>query len=115
VERLGQNVIFDLATFIGEVVIEKNRGFNWEVYRDVPSGLRKGNPFYQGLAIRCPNLKARWRIWPFDRLHEVCQALRERSFMWQKPTMRLDPPDAMYKPATYIVAQASEWALNLPS
>jgi hypothetical protein len=106
-ERLGQNVIFDLATFIGEVVIERNPALYWEVYRAVPIGARKSTPHYQALAIRGPDPRMPRRIWPLH-ISEVCSWLRERSFMWQKPSSIVTPKESMTKAATYLVTQASE-------
>jgi hypothetical protein len=105
-ERLGQNVIFDLATFIGEIVIERNQGLHWEVYRAVPIGARKSTPHYQALVIRGPDPRMPWRIWPLH-ISQICCWLRERSFMWQKPSSTVLPKDSMTKAATYMVTQAS--------
>ncbi len=110
--RLGQNVIFDLATFLGEVMIQRNPGFDWELYRQVPSGLRKGSELHQALVIRGPNPDAPWRIWPFRRVPEACRALREKSFMWQKPRRTISPPEAVDKFASYILAEAAERGLQ---
>lgn len=108
-ERLGQNVIFDLATFIGEFVIQRNPGLYWEVYRAVPIGARKGDPYYQTLAIRGPDPRMPWRIWPLD-ISQVCCWLRERSFMWQKPPYTVLPKESMTKAATFMVTQARKTA-----
>jgi hypothetical protein len=90
-------------------VIERNPGLYWEVYRAVPIGARKGDPHYQALAIRGPDPRMPWRIWPLH-ISQICYWLRERSFMWQKPSSIVLPKESMTKAATYIVTQASETA-----
>jgi hypothetical protein len=112
-ERLGQNVILDLATFIGEVVIERNPGLYWEVYRAVPIGARKGDPHYQTLAIRSPDPRMR-RIWPLH-ISQTCRWLRERCFMWRRPSWNVRPQDALTKAASHMVAQARETTSRLRS
>jgi hypothetical protein len=108
-ERLGQNVIFDLATFIGEIVIERNPGFDWELYRAVPIGARKSDPHYQALAIRGPDARMPWRIWPLQ-MSRICCWLRERSFMWQKPSSKVLPKESLTRAVTFMVTQASKTA-----
>jgi hypothetical protein len=110
-ERRGQNIIFDLATFIGEVVIERNPGVYWEVYRAVAIGVRKGASHYHTLAIRGPDPRMPWRIWPLH-ISQICWWLRERSFMWQKPSSSVMPKESMTKAGTYLVTQASKTATS---
>jgi hypothetical protein len=100
-ERLGQNVIFDLATFIGEVVIERNPGFHWEIYRAIPAGARNGDPSLQHIVIRGPDPRIPWRIWPFNQLYRACHDRRERS-LWQKRRSFVLPRDWMKHAATFI-------------
>ncbi|HGL6714610.1 hypothetical protein NTJ56_20855 [Burkholderia contaminans] len=102
------NVMFDLATFLGEVLIQRNSGSHWELY-EVPVNRRKSKPGHQEIVIRGSNPAAPWRIWVFERIASVCWARREQSFMWKKPFMRKSPPDAMNRPIKYILTQATEW------
>lgn len=102
------NVIFDLATFLGEVLIQRNSGFHWELY-EVPVKRRKSTLGHQQIVIRGPSPAAPWRKWVFDRIFNVCWARREQSFMWKKPFMAIKPPDAMDRPFQYILTQATEW------
>jgi hypothetical protein len=111
--RLGQNVIFDLATYLGEAAIFRMPGFHWELYEDVPPGLRQGDAFYQTFVVRGPNPNLRWRIWPFSRIHSVCEALRERSFMWRKPRVNISPRDAVENFFSYELGQETKRALQL--
>ncbi len=106
--RLGQNVIFDLSTFLGEAVILRNPGFHWELHLDIPSGLRKGSEHYQTFVLRGPNPADRRRIWPLDRVRNTCEALRQRSFMWKKPSFTISPSDAVDNFFSYTLAHATE-------
>jgi hypothetical protein len=102
------NVVFDLATFLGEALVQRSSGFHWELI-NVPANRRRSQPGHQQIVIRGPDPDVPWRIWVFDRIASVCQARRQQSFMWQKPRMKMSPPDAMNRPFKFILAQTTEW------
>jgi hypothetical protein len=79
--RVGLNVIFDLAVFLGEFAISVDPGLRWEMFTDASIGMRNQNyrkPIIGGL---------RRRINMMRDVHQICRALRDASYMWQRPKM----------------------------
>jgi hypothetical protein len=89
--RAGWNVIFDLAIFLGEFVIKENPALHWEMYRDVPSGLRKENDRYRKPIIAGFPERPQWRLDLMTEVHRICHALRETSFAFRAPLMTISP------------------------
>jgi hypothetical protein len=93
--RAGLNVIHDVAVFLGEFAIRETPGLHWEMYIDVPTGLQRQQEAFQKPAIAGFSGNPRWRFFPHDRVHMICHALRERTYMGRKPRMSVQP-EALY-------------------
>jgi hypothetical protein len=89
--RAGWNVIFDLAIFLGEFAINENSTLHWEMYTDVPSGLRKENHIYRKPVIAGFPERPGWRLDLMTQVHHICHALCESSFANCKPRMTINP------------------------
>jgi hypothetical protein len=89
--RVGLNVIHDLAVLLGDFVIRENAGLHWEMYTDVPTGLQRQQEAFQKPAIAGFPGNQRWRVFPLTEMERICNALRERTYMWQKPRMSVSP------------------------
>jgi hypothetical protein len=89
--RAGWNVIFDLAIFLGEFAIKENPALHWEMYTDIPSGLRKEDDRYRKPIIAGFPERPQWRLDLMSQVHQICHALRESSFMFRAPLMTISP------------------------
>jgi len=89
--RQGLNVIHDLAVFLGEFAIKESSNLYWEMYVDVPEGLRKESEDFQKPVIGGLPHNSRWRFYPHNDLHRICHALREGSYLWKRPMMSVSP------------------------
>lgn len=79
----GLNVVFDIATLLGEHVVKTNPNYSWGLDKDVPPGLRKATSAYRSLVILRD--EPRWIINVLGNVKISCDALRERSFRSGKP------------------------------
>lgn len=94
--RAGLNVIFDLATFLGEFAIHDSENLDWEMYTDVPEGLRRQDENYQKPVIAGFPHNPRWRSYIIEDVHTICRALQEASFMWAKPVLHVGSGTLMH-------------------
>jgi hypothetical protein len=89
--RTGLNVIFDLATFLGEFAILESQNLRWEMHTDVPEGFRNSDETYQKPVITGVPGNPRYGFYIMDDVHRICHALLEASYMWQKPRFAVLP------------------------
>lgn len=89
--RLGLNVIHDLAVFLGDFAIQENPGLRWEMYTDVPTGLRNQTDQFQKPIIAGFPHNPSWRYNPLTDVHRICHALRETTYIWKKPMFSMLP------------------------
>jgi hypothetical protein len=89
--RSGLNVIHDLAIFLGDFAIKECPKLYWEMYTDVPTGMRTGHTHFQKPAIAGFPSNPRWRFYPLTDVHRICHALHEQSYMWKKPMFSMHP------------------------
>jgi hypothetical protein len=118
--RLGLNVIHDVAVFLGDFAIQESPALHWEMYTDVPTGLRTEMETFQKPVIAGFPNNPRWRFYPLMEVHRICHALREESYMWKKPMFRMSPRSLYTRFAsktlssTYLLARGDEAAANKP-
>jgi hypothetical protein len=89
--RSGLNVIQDLAIFLGDFACKESVGLYWEMYTDVPTGLQRQQEIFQKPVIAGFTSNPRWRFFPLTDVFRICNALRERSYMWRRPRMSMSP------------------------
>jgi hypothetical protein len=94
--RTGLNVIFDLATFLGEFATHESGNLYWTLHTDVPTGLRTRDETYQRPAIGGFRDRPRWRFYVLDEVHSICHALQERCYLWAKPRFHLGSGTLLY-------------------
>ena len=94
--RAGFNVIFDLATFLGEFAIHESENLRWEMQTDVPTGPRRQDESYQKPALAGFPHNPRWRSYIIEEVHTICHAHQEASFMWVKPFIHVGSGALMY-------------------
>jgi hypothetical protein len=89
--RSGLNVIHDLAVFLGDFACQESVGLSWEMYTDVPTGLQRQDETFQKPVIAGSRSNPRWRFFALTDVRRICEALRERSYMWGRPRMSVSP------------------------
>jgi hypothetical protein len=89
--RLGLNVIHDLAVFLGDFAIHENPNLRWELYTDVPTGLRSRTAQFQKPIIAGFPHNPSWLYDPLTDVHRICHALRETTYLWKKPMVSMSP------------------------
>jgi hypothetical protein len=94
--RAGFNVIFDLATFLGEFAIHESANLRWEMHTDVPSGLRRQDESYQRPAIAGFPDDPGSRFYVLDAVYSICHALQERCYQWAKPRFHVGTGTQLY-------------------
>lgn len=73
--RLGFNAIFDLGTFLGDVVIERNPGFRWGLFLSVRPSRQRDDPGFQRLSV-LPPAKGRQRsVGSIEAVDHACRML----------------------------------------
>jgi hypothetical protein len=116
--RLGLNVIHDLAAFLGDFAIKESPKLSWEMYTDVPSGLRTRTEHFQKPAIDGFPYNPRWRFFPLIDVDRTCRALREQTYMWRRPMMQMSPESLYTKfvsktlARTYLLARGDADGAN---
>jgi hypothetical protein len=94
--RAGLNVVFDLAILLGEFAIHESDNLQWEMYTDVPTGLRKQSESYQRPVIAGFPDRERWRSYVMDEVYSICHALQERCYLWAKPHFHFGSGTLLY-------------------
>ncbi|TDR93864.1 hypothetical protein [Enterovirga rhinocerotis] len=70
--RLGYNVILDLGTFLGDVIIDRNAGFAWEIFDGVRASRQRDSLDFQSIVIRSQRRSDRGRIDPISDVYNAC-------------------------------------------
>lgn len=90
--RLGLNVIHDLAVYVGECAIQESPHLSWEMYTDVPPGFQSTSEYFQKPANAGFQGNPRMHYYPHNRVHDVCHALRDTTYLWKKPRFKISEP-----------------------
>ncbi|MCC0804668.1 hypothetical protein FPV16_00270 [Methylobacterium sp. W2] len=98
-----ENVIFDLATFLGQAIVDRYDGYQWEHYTDVPPCLREFDDHYRSMTVWNGEIPS--RVWIFDEVRSFCDCLYENSFMWMQPRVVTSPDQQLKSVATNILAK----------
>ncbi len=83
--RSGLNVIFDLAILLGEFATRENPFLYWEMYTDVPTGMRKTDEEYQKPVLAGHKTNPQWRFYIIRDLYDACRSLRKMTYLRRKP------------------------------
>lgn len=83
----GLNVVFDIATLLGEWIVQRNQNYKWGLNKDVQPGLRNIVDTYRQTTILRD--EPFWTIPVFDSVADSCAALRERSLRQGEPRISM--------------------------
>jgi hypothetical protein len=108
--RLGLNVIHDLAVYLGDFAIQESPGLYWEMNTDVPTGLQTQDHTFQNPVVAGFPNSPRWRFDPLTDVHRICDALRHRTYMWQRPMFRMSPQSLYTHFVSKTLSRTYLWA-----
>ncbi|WP_155912026.1 hypothetical protein [Methylobacterium sp. 77] len=106
----SENVQFDLATLLGQSIVDRYDGYRWEQYTDVPPGLRINDDHYRSFTIW--NGDPASRIWIFQDLRVICTCLYEMSFMWSRRHSIHLPGQDLRRIASTILSRPAKQGLQ---
>ncbi|CAO4180004.1 hypothetical protein [Methylorubrum aminovorans] len=106
----GLNVLLDLATLIGQHIINTNPGYGWGTNRNIQPGLRSFHPAYRKLMVLREETGSAIDV--FEGVEEPLAVLRNRTLKWS--WLFASPTEFKLKSvASHLLSQAARQSAQL--